>query len=195
MTSTSLRERKKALTRSAIEEAAFRLFLERGFDETSLEEICEIALVSRRTFFRYFSTKEDLVLTPSKEELATAAVFLREWPEERPWRDGLRALFDETSSSLERDAEAQVVRWKLLTSTPSLFAAYLGVMSGFEELVRSFLADRADADLGADDAHLVAAMTVTAFRVAARTWTGRNGSGSLRELAQANLTCALAYWA
>jgi AcrR family transcriptional regulator len=195
MAQASLRERKKALTRSAIEETSFRLFLERGYDETSLEEICDAALVSRRTFFRYFGSKEDLVLAPSKAELSRAAALLQDWPEDGAWRDALFALFDTITESLQPDAEMQVVRWKLVTSTPSLFAAYLGVTAGFEELVRAFLAARAKGDLDDGDVRLVAAVTATAFRVAAQTWTGRNGSGSLRELAEGNLRSVLANWA
>jgi AcrR family transcriptional regulator len=65
-----LRERKKARTRAAIREHALRLFREQGYSGTTVEQIAEAAEVSPATFYRYFPTKEDVVLQDDLDVLA-----------------------------------------------------------------------------------------------------------------------------
>jgi AcrR family transcriptional regulator len=69
-----LRERKKAKTRAAIREHAMRLFQEQGYAATTVDQIAEAADVSPSTFFRYFPTKEDVVLSDDYDPLLVAAV-------------------------------------------------------------------------------------------------------------------------
>src|SRR5215469_1430834 len=64
----SLRERKKARTRAAIREHALRLFRAQGYAATTVEQIAAAAEVSQSTFFRYFPTKEDVVLRDDFDE-------------------------------------------------------------------------------------------------------------------------------
>ncbi|MEV0478570.1 TetR/AcrR family transcriptional regulator [Streptomyces prunicolor] len=77
---TGLRERKKERTRNLIAQEALRLFRAQGFDEVSVVEIAAAAEVSKATLFRYFPTKEDLVLHRFADHLGEAARVVRERP-------------------------------------------------------------------------------------------------------------------
>jgi AcrR family transcriptional regulator len=69
-----LRERKKARTRASLREHALRLFREQGYQNTTVEQIAAAAEVSPSTFFRYFPTKEDLVLQDDMDTRMIAAL-------------------------------------------------------------------------------------------------------------------------
>src|SRR3954464_9320848 len=68
-----LRERKKAKTRWAIQEHALRLFGEQGYAATTVDQIAAAAEISPSTFFRYFATKEDVVVQDQYDDLFVAA--------------------------------------------------------------------------------------------------------------------------
>ncbi|MDA2808477.1 TetR family transcriptional regulator [Nocardiopsis suaedae] len=86
----SLRERKKVRTRQALAETAAALFGERGFDATPLDDLLDAVEVSRRTFFRYYRSKEDVALTAVKELWSVFLEVLAEEPGTGPLRDVFR---------------------------------------------------------------------------------------------------------
>ena len=93
-----LRERKKARTRASIREHALRLFREQGYQRTTVEQIAAAAEVSPSTFFRYFPTKEDVVLRDDFDERALEA-FQRQPPSMTPLA-ALRAAIRESVAGL-----------------------------------------------------------------------------------------------
>jgi AcrR family transcriptional regulator len=101
-----LRERKKARTRAAIREHALRLFREQGYDATTVEQIADAAEVSPSTFFRYFPTKEDVVLQDDMESRWAEA--LQAQPPELGPIAALRAAMLDVFAHLPADEMARL---------------------------------------------------------------------------------------
>lgn len=86
----SLQERKHHLVRSAIWDAATDLFIEKGYDETTVDEIAERAGISRRSFFRYFASKSDLFASGTVEYGASIAGAINACPPKAPVAEVVR---------------------------------------------------------------------------------------------------------
>ncbi|MEU6781137.1 TetR family transcriptional regulator [Nonomuraea angiospora] len=135
-----LRERKKAKTRALIQKEALRLFREQGYAATTVEQIAEAAEVAPSTVFRYFATKEDLVLVdqfpPFIEALQSAPAHLKPVPAVRA---AMRVILagqtaEEFAESMERE--------KLMFTVPELWAASLDNISGVVRTMHEQLAAR-----------------------------------------------------
>jgi AcrR family transcriptional regulator len=137
-----LRERKKAKTRAAIREAAMSLFEERGYDSTTVEQIAEAAEVSPSTFFRYFPTKEDVVLDDDWDAPMAAAV--RSQPPEMPPAEALVAgMRSVVATATPEDWAAERRRQRLFHEVPELRARYLQQLTAAIDLFAGVLAERA----------------------------------------------------
>lgn len=145
---TGLRERKKAKTRAAIQAHALRLFAKQGYDETTVDQIADAAEVSQSTFFRYFPTKEDVVLHDRFDPLMLAAL-KREPPDLGPitaMRGAMRSVFGSLS---DQELGQERLRGALIMSVPELRARSLDQMAGtlqdFSEAVPAWLGRPPDA--------------------------------------------------
>ena len=100
---SGLRQRKKDSSRRAIEDAAWELFAEKGYEETSINDIAERADVAPRTFFRYFPTKEAVMYPHFDEMLESVREAFRRRPVDEPVITSLFASFEVLAGSLEGD--------------------------------------------------------------------------------------------
>lgn len=182
-----LRERKKALTRDTIEDAALRLFLDRGYDQVRLQDVCADALVSQRTFFRYFTSKEDLVLGRLHAHLALAGHLFAARPVGEPLPDSLRAVIGQVARDYVTEPERELTRLRLVMSTPVLKTGLLGVFAGFERLVGGFAAPRMKPQRDRRYARLTAAAAVSAFRIGLEIWIETDAAPDLPRLVSENL--------
>jgi AcrR family transcriptional regulator len=138
---TSLRERKKAKTRLAIREHAMALFKDQGYDKTTIEQIAAAAEVSPSTFFRYFPSKEEVVLQDDYDALLIAA-FHAQQVDVPPLR-ALRNAISEVFLSMPEGQQAQEAeRIRLMTAVPELRARMLAQVSEMIQMLAEAVAER-----------------------------------------------------
>jgi AcrR family transcriptional regulator len=117
-----LRERKKIKTRQVIRREAFRLIEENGFAATTVEQIADAADVSPSTFFRYFPSKESLLLADDLDPLILAA--LEAQPSDLPPTQAIRRAYEAVMARLPAEQlEFENTRQRLMFSIPELKAA------------------------------------------------------------------------
>lgn len=115
-----LRERNKLRRREQITDAALRLFAERGFDGATIEDIAAAAEVSRRTFFRYFARKEDLVLEWKQRIADELAGALSARPPAEPPLQAVHRALAEVAAGYAADPELTLGLVTLFDSGPAI---------------------------------------------------------------------------
>lgn len=176
------RDRKKTETRQALREAAHRLFAEKGFSRTTIDDITEAADVSRRTFFRYYSSKEDLLRVDVADLLPAMLAALRARPaSEAP----LAAIVAALVTLIGPDGPPALAA-SLAGPLGGLKAriSLIRLLSAWEQGICDTLIERAGLDLNAasDQDRLRAAVTAaaatSALRISAQLYRARYaGSG------------------
>ncbi|MEV7000013.1 TetR family transcriptional regulator [Streptomyces sp. NPDC093982] len=136
-----LRERKKIKTRTAIREATYALIKEQGYDATTIEQIAERAEVSPSTVFRYFPTKEDIVLTDEYDPVLLDE--LRRRPADEPWMESLRYVMKlAIAAATDEEPEAVRLRSHLLVQVPAVRSRMLESMSVTGRMLGEAIAER-----------------------------------------------------
>ncbi|MDT0321620.1 acyl-CoA-like ligand-binding transcription factor [Streptomyces millisiae] len=169
---TGLRERKKIRTRQAIRRAAYRLFEERGFDATRVDEIAEAAEVSPSTVFRYFPTKEDIVLSDEEDPVIEAA--LRARPADEPPLTALRAALHDVMAELWRQPEAVTElrqRMRLVASVPAIRARMHESIGKSGDVLHGAIAERTGRARGDLEIRILTGAVLGALTEALLHWT------------------------
>ena len=165
-----LRERNKARARAEIADAALQLFFDRGFEGVTVDEIVRAAGVSRRTFFRYFETKEDALLAdyPELNAQLTQALDATELDDAM---DAIRAGLHGMADWYIERSDAVLARSKVIRDTSMNVAARnLEFLTQWERGVANVVANQVGADPGALLPRTAGAMIVGAFRAALTQW-------------------------
>ena len=168
-----LRERKRADTHARIQTEAMRLFLERGFDATTLDDIAAAADVSRRTLFHYFASKEEIVLSTKADFPDQVVAAINRRPAEEPLLDMVENAFIDMSA---RHQSAQgLALARLIRDTPALSAGDNAKYERVERALAAALAARkglSDTDI---ECRVTAATAIAVMKLTLAAWLDGNG--------------------
>jgi AcrR family transcriptional regulator len=176
--SVGLRERKKHRTTLALQDAAYRLFAEKGYRQTTVDDIAAAAGVSTRTYYRYYKNKEDVVLRPLGDSLEHYREILAGRPSSEPAMQALQESFMEFTSEVEDPVMRK--RLELVAKEPELQRGAFALGTQWQNKITSDLVVKAPA--GQTDRRnlwLAAGMGITLWIGSLRLWVE---SGSKRAL-------------
>ena len=163
-----LRERKRQQTRERLTRAAMALFLERGFEATTLDDIAAAADISRRSFFHYFASKEDVVFAWHEETTAALIAAV----EARPANESMLTAAENAISAMARQLEPveAIAMARLKRDNPALQARDQVKYEKLERALAAALEKRAGHKTEKLGARLVAMIATGAMRIGGELW-------------------------
>lgn len=178
------RERKKLETRAALERAALRLFAEKGYEQTTVEEIADAADVAVRTFFRYFSSKQHILFGDVvQDRILRLRSDLAARRRDEPILTSVRAVLEALQLVDAREQEEILLRLRLMERQPSLIQMYLRLNHELRRVIAEFAAERAGLDIDRDPYPLlVGSAAVASWDVTLHLWAASDGRRDLNEL-------------
>ncbi len=179
--SVGLRERKKHHTTVALQDAAYRLFAQSGYRQTTVDDIAAAAGVSTRTYYRYYKNKEDVVLGPLGESLAHYREILAARPSSEPALQALQESFMEFTSEVEDPVMR--TRLELVAAEPELQRGAFELGTRWQNEITSDLAVKAPG--GQTDRRslwLAAGMAITLWIGSLRLWVEAGGKRALADV-------------
>ena len=166
-----VRERTRRAVRGELAQLAVSLFVEKGYDETTIDDLAAAAGMSKRTFFRYFASKEELVMGKYEVLGEQLAEDLAARPAGEPIWVSLRQIFKRVADYVENDARRaeSVAMEKIVRDHPTLNASYLERVSRMQEIVLDEVRTRTGRPDPADPR--TAAIVGAAFSCLIAAWT------------------------
>jgi AcrR family transcriptional regulator len=176
---SGLAARKKERTRRQLAEAAAELFYERGYAATTVDDIVAAVDVSPRTFFRYFPTKEDLVVALGTTSLDLFLGALRSRPVEESLQVAVGAAIEESLAPGWEDTTKVRSFLNLLRETPALRARWLEEAYGIRDQMAEILAARTGTN-ASDLRNLITAGAITlTINTALQAWADQDSEAEV----------------
>jgi len=170
--------------RGRLEQAALTLYGQHGFDNTTVAEIAERAGLTKRTFFRYFADKREVLFWGAQtlEQLFVQEV--AEAPASAAPLDAVAAALDAVAPMFEERREFAVRRQQIIAANPELQERELIKLASLSRAVAEALRRRGVGDAAAT---LTAEAGITVFRVAFERWVDEGNQQPLQELMRESL--------
>jgi mycofactocin system transcriptional regulator len=168
--------RPRSTSRRALELVALRLFNEQGFDQTTVDQIAAAADVGRRTFFRYFASKNDVLWNNFDLEVATIRSLLAQAPADQPMMDAVRDAVVAANRYHAKDIPEMRARMNLIVSEPTLQANAMLHYTAWEEAISEFVAARLGQPADSLYPLAVGRSTLAVCRAAYDRWVARADS-------------------
>jgi AcrR family transcriptional regulator len=180
--SSGMRQRKKERTREDLVVVACRLFTERGYEETSVDDIVDVVCVSKRTFFRYFQSKDDVLVAWVDRFIDQVCELLEARPpDEKPFESLERALVGAVES-FETDLPQLFSMERMIARTPAILEKKLVRLHYGAERMSKILAKRLRGDIRREPVHeILAQCGLAILEAAVARWRAQGGRGRLAE--------------
>ena len=178
----SLRERKKRLAQATIEEAALRLFQQRGYEHTSIQDIADAVMMSPRTFFRYFASKEEVLFGPLRAVRSEGLRALERVASTVSPHVALRTIFVSLASAYQQERASFLTRYQVALQTPSIASIYLYALAETEPAFCDALCAHLDLATDRNQIRFLVAVYMAALRVAIEEWLEHTARGDLVSL-------------
>ncbi|MDQ3031662.1 MAG: TetR family transcriptional regulator [Myxococcota bacterium] len=177
-----LRVKNREQRRVALVEAAYALFAERGYASTTMEDISARAGLSRRTAFRYFASKEELVFPERDQRLALMRGLLEPKAGERAF-DTVRRASLALGREYQADRARSLAQWAVVQSEPALIGREMQLDREFELVIEeAFLREEREGPRGRRRARVRASAIVGAVRATLREWFETGATADLVRL-------------
>jgi mycofactocin system transcriptional regulator len=134
--------RRRATSRAELEQVAFGLFAAHGFDATTVDEIAAAAGIGRRTFFRYFPSKNDVPWGAFEDELERMRVRLKACPPQIPLMDAIRLALIDFNHVTPAEVPLHRRRMELILRVPALLAHSTLRFTAWRAVIAEFTAER-----------------------------------------------------
>ena len=176
-----LRQRRRLRTKAQLQDEAVALFAEKGYDQTSVDDIAHAAAVSPRTFYRYFACKEDIVLWDEYDELPPGELWNARDGED-PYTLMVRRLRELTAQLYHQDPQRLLRRTRLCYTVPAIRARFINQQL---DMLGPYYTQLAQATgVQSDDLQLLVrlAAAFAAMLVAMERWQRNDGREDLATL-------------